>query len=153
MRPEWKTASMAAIALLAACAKPVDGCNAVQTAIVTSYSQGPGCASPVGVCTSGNIAYGDLGGTTQFTATTMGPGPSPDTVLYSGDLVITTASGTVTLLDHGLLDSTTGYYIEMQQVVSGTGAYDQHTGMLISQGTASQTGFEGQLNGSICPVH
>lgn len=153
MRPEWKTASMAAIALLASCAQSVDGCDAIQTAIVTSYSQDPGCTSPVGVCTTGNVTYGDLGGTTQFTAMTMTQGPSPELVLYSGDLVITTASGTVTLSDHGLLNSQTGYYIEMQQVVSGTGAYAQRTGLLVSQGTATQTGFEGLLNGSLCPIH
>lgn len=153
MRPEWKTASMAAIALLlASCAQPNDGCDAIQTAIVTSYSQSP-CTSPLGLCTAGAIAYGDLNGTTQFTVAAMGPGPSPDTVLYSGDLMISTATGTIALRDHGMLNSTTGYYIEMQQVVSGTGAYAQHTGMLVSQGTATQTGFEGQLNGSICPVH
>jgi hypothetical protein len=144
---------MAAIALLVSCAHPSDGCDAVQTAIVTTFSQDPGCTSPVGLCTTGTIAYGDLIGTTQFTVAAMGPGPSPDTVLYSGDLVITTATGTITLRDHGLLDSTTAYYIEMQQVASGTGAYAQRTGMLVSQGMATQTGFEGQLNGSICPVH
>jgi hypothetical protein len=144
---------MTAIALLASCAQHSDGCDAVRSAIVTSYSQDPGCTSPVGVCTSGSVSSGDLVGTTQFTALTMAPGPSPDLVLYSGDLVITTATGTVTLRDHGLLNSSTGYYFEMQQVVSGTGAYGQHTGMLISQGLASQTGFEGELNGSICPVH
>jgi hypothetical protein len=56
------------------------------------------------------------------------------------------------LRDHGLLNSATGYYFEMQQVVSGTGVYAQRTGMLISQGMASQTGFSGELSGAICAV-
>ncbi|MGZ6125436.1 MAG: hypothetical protein ACXWLR_10790 [Myxococcales bacterium] len=152
MRLERSTASVAAIALLAACGQPADRCDAVETAIVTSYSQSP-CSSPVSVCTVGSTASGTLAGTTQFTALSMAQGPSPDAVLYSGDLVITTPSGTITLRDHGLLNSSTGYYLEMQEVVSGTGAYDQSSGLLLSQGVATCTGFQGGLNGSICGVH
>jgi hypothetical protein len=153
MRLEWTTVSMAAIALLASCARPDDRCAGVGTTIVTSYTQGPACTSPVGVCTSGSIASGDLAGTTQFTALTIDPGPSPELLVYTGDLLITTATGTVTFHDTGLLNSATGYYIEMQEVVSGTGAYDQQSGMLMSQGIATATGFAGDLYGSICAVH
>ena len=149
MQSRWIRSLLATIALLASCARPDATCDAVETAIVTSYTQSP-CSSPVGVCTSGATSVGGLAGATQFTALTMGPGPSPNLILYGGDLVITTADGTVTLSDHGLLNSSTGYYLEMQQVVSGTGAYAQRRGMLVSQGTATATGFEGALNGSIC---
>jgi hypothetical protein len=153
MRREWTTVSLAAIALLAACGGTNELCTAVHTAIVTSYSQNPGCPSPVGVCTDGNVASADFTGTTQFTAMTARAGPAPDSTFYNGDLVITTASGTVTLRDNGLLNSATGYYLEMQEVVSGTGAYQGHTGILISQGMATATGFEGVLSGSICSVN
>jgi hypothetical protein len=150
MRSQWKTASVAALALLAACSGKVDQCAAIRTAIVTSYSQDPGCQSPVGVCTVGNVASGDLAGTTQFTALTMTPGPAPNLVLYTGELSITTPSGTVTLRDMGLLDSATGRYLEMQHVISATGAYEGHNGILVSQGLATSTGFQGDLDGSIC---
>ena len=152
LRFAWKTASIAALALVAACGQSAAQCDAIQTAIVTSYSQDPGCTSPVGVCTAGNTSVGDLVGSTRFTALTMGAGPSPDVILYSGDLTITTNSGTLTLRDRGLLNSATGFYFEMQQIVSGTGAYAERTGILISQGMASQTGFSGQLTGAICPL-
>lgn len=150
MRREWTTASLAAIALLAACGGTDQRCTAVHTAIVTSYSQNPDCTSPVGVCTDGTIASGDFAGTTQFAATAARASASPDTTFYVGDLVITTPSGTITLRDNGLLNSATGFYLEMQDVLSGTGAYQGHTGMLISQGMATATGFEGVLSGSIC---
>jgi hypothetical protein len=152
MRSHTK-ASVAAIVLLAGCGAADTRCVAVQTRIATSYATDPGCASPVGVCTDGNVASGNLAGTTRFTALITGPGTSPGLVLYSGDLVITTANGTVTLRDHGLLDSASGYYFELQQVVSGTGVHEGKTGMLISQGTATTTGFEGNLNGSLCEVY
>ena len=150
MGREWTTASLAAIALLAACAGADDRCTAVHTAIVTNYSQTP-CQSPVGVCTIGNVTSGELAGTTQFSADTARAGPSPNSVFYVGDLVISNASGTITLRDNGLLNSSSGYYLEMQEVVSGTGAYQGHSGLLISQGMATSTGFEGELSGSICP--
>jgi hypothetical protein len=150
MRREWTTTSLAAIALLAACGGTDQRCTAVHTAIVTSFSQNPDCPSPVGVCTDGTTASGDFAGTTQFVAMTARAGPAPDSTFYTGDLVITAASGTITLRDNGMLNSARGFYLEMQEVVSGTGAYEGHTGLLISQGMATSTGFEGVLSGSIC---
>ena len=151
MPPKWTRTSVAALALLlAACGHADPQCDAVQTSIVTTFAQG--CASPVGVCTTGNIPSGGLAGTTQFSALTITQGATPDVMVYTGDLVITTATGTVTLRDSGLLNSSTGYYIEMQQVISGTGAYAQHSGMLMSQGLATGTGFQGELSGSLCQL-
>ena len=151
MRSGWTKVSMAAIALLAACGGQADpNCDGVNTAIVTTYSSDPGCTSPVGVCTTGTVSSGDLAGTTWFTALTLNPGPSPDLHLYTGDLVITTASGTVTLRDSGMLNSATGYFFEVQQVVSATGAQMGSSGMLISEGLATSTGFQGSLSGSLC---
>ena len=153
MRPEWTTASLAGIALLAACGGTDQRCTPVHTAIVTSYSQNPDCPSPVGVCTDGTVASGDFAGTTQFVAMTARAGPAPDSTFYVGDLMITTPSGTISLRDNGMLNSATGFYLEMQEVVSGTGAYQGRTGMLISQGMATSTGFEGVLSGSICAAN
>jgi hypothetical protein len=150
MRSRWNTASLAALALLAACSGKVDPCSAIRTAIVTNYWQDPACQSPVGVCTIGNVASGDLAGTTQFTALTMTAGPAPNLVLYTGELAITTSSGTITLRDMGLLDSATGRYLEMQHVISATGAYEGHNGILVSQGLSTASGFQGDLDGSIC---
>jgi len=150
MRREWTTAALAAIALLAACGGADPRCTAVHDAIVTSFSQNPDCPSPVGVCTDGTIASGDFAGTTRFVAMTARAGPSPDSTFYEGDLAITAANGTITLRDNGMLNGATGFYLEMQEVVSGTGGYQGYTGLLISQGMATATGFEGTLSGSIC---
>lgn len=153
MRREWTTASLAAMALLAACGGADQRCTAVHTAIVTSFSQNPDCPSPVGVCTDGTVASGDFAGTTQFVATTARPGPAPDSMFYVGDLVITTPFGAITLRDNGMLNAASGFYLEMQEVVSGTAGYRGYTGMLISQGMATATGFEGVLSGSICAAN
>ncbi|HTO96551.1 MAG TPA: hypothetical protein VMK66_05850 [Myxococcales bacterium] len=142
--------SIPALALLFACGQAEPRCDGVSSAIVTSYSADPGCTSPVGVCTTGNVSSGNLAGTTQFTALTLQAGPSPDLHLYTGDLTITTASGTVTLRDSGILNSTTGYYFEVQQVTDATGAQEGSSGILISEGLATATGFEGSLSGSLC---
>jgi hypothetical protein len=128
------------------------GCTDVQAQIVTDYAMGPSCSSSVGVCTSGTVASTDnLAGTTYFTATSINPGPTSDSIVYSGELVITTPTGSVTLVDHGLLNSTTGNYIEIQEVVAGTGDYTTASGTLTSAGTSTATGFQGNLSGSICP--
>jgi hypothetical protein len=150
MRREWTTAAFAAIALLAACGRTDPRCTAVHDAIVTTFSQSPDCPSPVGVCTDGTISSGAFAGTTTFVAMTARAGPSPDSTFYEGDLVITAADGTITLRDNGMLNGATNFYLEMQEVVSGTGGYQGYSGLLISQGMATATGFEGVLSGSIC---
>lgn len=151
MRFSSTTVPVAAIALLVSCSRADDRCDPVQTQIVTNYSLA-GCASPVGVCTSGNLTSGDLAGTTRFTALTMQQGPAPDAIYYTGNLVITTPSGSVTVRDSGVLDATTGAYFELQQVLSGTEVYQGVTGTFTSQGYATATGFAGDLTGALCGV-
>ena len=125
-------------------------CAPVRTNIVTTYSMGPDCASPVGVCTTGSIASGKLAGTTHYTALTITPGPSPDLLFYTGELVVTTSAGTLTLRDFGLLNPVTARFYEVQQIVSGTGAYAGLRGTLTSQGVSTPTGFQGTLSGPVC---
>jgi hypothetical protein len=142
----------AAMVLLAGCGGTDRPCVDVQATITTAYSMTPSCTSPVGVCTAGSVTSANLKGTTWFTALSSQPSSPPGVNSYAGDLVITTADGTVTLRDSGLLNSSSGKYIELQEVTSGTGAYLRTTGMLVSQGIATATGFEGTLSGSLCEV-
>jgi len=142
----------AAMVLVAGCGGTDSPCVDVQATITTAYSLTPSCTSPVGVCTAGNVTSANLKGTTWFTALSSQPSSPPGVASYAGDLVITTADGTVTLRDSGLLNSSSGRYFELQEVTSGTGAYLRATGMLVSQGTATATGFEGTLSGSFCEV-
>jgi hypothetical protein len=138
-----------AITLLGPPSARADGCKRVRTTIVTTFFV-DGCTSPWGVCTAGTIESGLLEGTSSFQALSMSPGPSPDVILYTGELVITTARGTLTLHDYGLLNSASGQYFEMQQVVKGTKAFLKATGALTSQGWATGTGFAGTLKGALC---
>src|SRR3989441_12888615 len=141
-----------AMVLLAGCGVTDSPCVGVYATITTVYSLTPSCTSPVGVCTAGNVTSANLKGTTWFTALSSQPSSPPGVASYTGDLVITTADGTVTLRDSGLLNSSSGKYVELQEVTSGTGAYLRTTGMLVSQGIATATGFEGTLSGSLCEV-
>jgi hypothetical protein len=92
----------------------------------------------VGICIAGNVTSANLKETTWFTALSSQPSSPPGVASYTGDLVITTTEGSVTLRDSGLLNSGSGHYFELQEVTSGTGAYAGTTGMLVSQGTASR---------------
>jgi len=143
----------AAMLILAGCGGTENRCVGVHATIATSYSTAPGCTSPVGVCTAGNVTSENLQGTTWFSASTTQPGSPPGLDFYTGDLVITTADGTVTLHDYGVLNSSSGLYFEVQEVTSGTGAQAGKTGMLVSQGTATSSGFKGTLSGSFCEMH
>ena len=143
---------VAAMVLLAGCGGTESPCVGVQATITTAYSMIPSCWRPAGGCTAGNVTSANLKGTTWFTALSTQPSSPPGVASYTGDLVITTADGTVTLRNSGLLNSSSGHYFEVQEVTSGTGAYLRATGMRVSQGIATTTGFEGTLSGSFCEV-
>lgn len=154
MRLTFAAVPVIAVGLLQGGAARADehACTEVDASIVTSIVACPAdFQSPVGLCTQGSVDSGPLQGTTVFRALTIGPGPTADTLLYTGELIITTSKGTVTLRDSGVLNSATGQFFETQVVTSGTGKYK--SGMLTSQGFDIGTGFVGTLNGLICPGH
>ena len=144
--------SLAAVlfASLAAHAEPP--CTPVNTPIVTTYSM-VNCQSPVGICTTGTVQLRNETATTAFRALTATPGADPEITLYTGELVITTREGTITLRDYGILNGNTGQFFELQQVVGGTKKYKSATGLLTAQGMATGTGFSGTLTGAVCRVH
>jgi hypothetical protein len=137
------------LALLASSSAQADACKQVDAPISTSYFLA-GCTSPVGLCTAGTIGSGLLAGTTRFTVLTLAPGPSPYDLVYTGELVITTRSGSVTVRDYGVFNQATGQYFELQQIVSGTRRFKDATGALTSSGLGSTTGFSGTLTGTVC---
>jgi len=139
-----------AIALFGSAGARADECRNIHTRIRTSVSA---CdvdfSSPVGMCTIGKVASGRLAGTTRFRALTVTP-QSEFVFLYTGDLEITTRSGTVLLRDFGVVDFMMQKFSELQKVRSGTGAFRRATGMLASQGSAIGGTFDGSLKGKIC---
>lgn len=150
MRLAFPPALIAAFALLSSAGARADSCKPVDAPIVTYYVAPTSCASPFGLCTAGTIATGPLAGTTSFTVLTLAPGPTPYVMLYTGELVITTRRGTVTVKDSGVFDAAAGKYFELEQIVSGTGKFANATGVLTSQGTGDNAGFKGTLTGQVC---
>jgi hypothetical protein len=136
----------------AAASTIADGeCVSIRAPIVTTFFI-DGCTSPFGLCTEGTIPSGPLAGTTQFSVLSLGPGDSPEILLYGGELVITTSDGTLTIQDQGALNTLDGTFFEIEQMVDGTGSFADHTGTLFAQGTSTPTGFEGTMSGQICRV-
>jgi hypothetical protein len=126
-------------------------CVSIRTPIVTTFFI-DGCTSPFGLCTEGTIPSGPLAGTTRFSVLSLGPGDSPEILLYGGELVITTSDGTLTIEDQGALNTLDGTFFEIEHTVDGTGSLADYAGTLFAQGTSTPTGFEGTMSGQICRV-
>ena len=162
MRATW-TAAISGLAIglvsVSARASDLDPCTPVNAPIVTAFFV-EGCTSPFGVCTQGEIAAGVLAGTTRFAVVALEPGDSPELLLYTGELVITTSSGDVTIHDRGVLNGADGSFFEFDEIVDGTRAFTGVTGLLFAKGTSTvlvgadgvavQTGFDGTISGQVC---
>jgi|GEM_PF-1031618 len=127
-------------------------CTAIDTTIATTLSP---CSahnpSPtVGLCTVGTVYSGALAGTTSFAAATFTPTHVETVFHYTGNLIIWTRAGTLTIRDRGVLDMGKGAYFEFQNVVAGTGAFAGAKGMLTSQGQFSGASFSGSITGKVC---
>ena len=150
MRTMFRILATLSIALLASppARADDDDCLHVNATIVTTFFL-DGCTSPFNFCTAGTVSGRHFTGTTRFVVTSLEP--ISDAILaYTGVLTITTRRGGVIIHDSGIFDVIKGTFFEMDQVVSGTGRFEDATGLLTSQGTASTTGFSGTLTGSIC---
>jgi hypothetical protein len=126
-----------------------DPCTPVNAPIVTAFFL-EGCTSPFGLCTQGEIASGVLAGTTRFAVVALQPGDSPELLLYTGELVITTPSGDLTIQDRGVLNAADGSFFEFDEIFDGTRAFTGVSGLLFSQGTSTPTGFDGTISGQVC---
>jgi hypothetical protein len=98
----------------------------------------------------GTVDSGPLAGTTSFAAATFTPTQVETVFHYTGNLIIWTRAGTLTIRDRGVLDMGKGAYFEFQNVVAGTGAFAGAKGMLTSQGQFSGASFSGSITGKVC---
>lgn len=141
-----------ALALLASGGVRAARCTAIDATIATHLSlcsaQNP--SPTVGLCTVGSVDSGLLAGDTSFAAITFTPTHVQTVFHYTGNLIITTPSGTLTIRDRGVLDLGKGAYFEFQKVVAGTGAFAGAKGMLTSQGQFQGATFSGSLTGRVC---
>ena len=151
-----------ALALFASCSAGADPCKTVDSPLSSALFV-DGCASPVGFCTTGTVASGGLAGTFKFTAlTSEQPDPGTPMMFYTGVVVYTTDTGTLSVTDSGTFDAMNGAFIETQRVTGGTQAFGRFAGTLISQGsgvfanvagTTQLVGFNGSVAGQICGAH
>ena len=125
-------------------------CETINTNITSTFANGSGCPSPVGICTTGAIASGPLKGTTSFTALALTPGPAPSTLAYTGTLTIATDQGTLNISDVGVLDQANAVFSEIDRIQGGTGIFSGATGVLFISGKETTTGFEGKVTGNLC---
>src|SRR5688572_12459236 len=94
-------------------------CRKVRARIVAQVTT-ENCTSPGLLCTAGTLSHGGhLNGASAFTTLGLAPGAGlsplvPATTLsYTGQLVITTRRGTLTLTDVGILENSTFRFTEL----------------------------------------
>ena len=158
MSSSWKSRLIGVSLVLFTCvaigASQVNQCESINTDIISTFANGLGCPSPVGICTTGNITSGLLRGTTRFVALTLIPGPGPSTLAYSGTLSITTDQGTLNISDVGVLDQTNNVFSEIDRIdpriESSTGIFSGAKGILFISGNQTLTGFTGKVTGNLC---
>ncbi|HYP74679.1 MAG TPA: hypothetical protein VER12_01915 [Polyangiaceae bacterium] len=79
------------------------------------------------LCTQG-VLTGDLSGRLDFVLTSMTPTEDPAVFLYVGTNTITTATGTLFGIDHGVWNVETGEFVDYMTFSKATGAYSGRTG-------------------------
>ena len=134
-------------------------------ATMTLHMVKEGCTSPVGICTKGIVTSSDpllSGATWAFTsagtAESAGlPGnlQRPSMLSYAGSVVVTALKdGTFTTSNAGVFDTAAGAFIQLDQIVSGTGKFGSSKGQLIfANGIGGgDAGFKTDVRGELCPV-
>jgi hypothetical protein len=152
------------VAAVGACAGESDAaeerCRTVEATIVTSFVEcGKDFDSPVHMCTVGRVeGERELEGTTRFRALAVGfsagmPAVEAETTLsYSGELELTTESGTLVLRDVGVIDQVDATFTELQRITRGDGTFERSRGTLFASGVLTGGGFQGTLTGQLCLV-
>lgn len=135
-------------------------CKRIYAQVVSSLTT-TGCTSPIGHCTEGEIEGNHgLNGTTSFIGESAAAGPNTapdpeDTISYSGVREITTAKGTLTTLNTGVFDTSTGpapggFFSSFDVVTGGTGKFQGATGDLFETGKLIAGQFVTAVTGELC---
>jgi hypothetical protein len=141
-----------------ALAAPDETCIPVQAKINALFNVA-GCASPVGLCTTGQITDGGIfNGETRFTALSIAPaagmhGIEPDTTLsFHGVLEIITQDGALYMRGVGVFDQVVGVYSEVDRITAGIGRFESARGTLFIYGDAFEdgSGIDGEVRGQVC---
>jgi len=133
-------------------------CKRIYAQVVSSLTT-TGCTSPIGHCTEGEIEGNHgLNGTTSFIGESAAAGPitAPEgTISYSGVREITTDKGTLTTLNTGVFDTSTGpapggFFSSFDVVTGGTGKFQGATGDLFETGKLIAGQFVTAVTGELC---
>lgn len=130
-------------------------CTALQGTFWSAVSGGPGCNSPIGFCTEGQLT-GDITGTYHFEMTSMTPVPGDEALghyTFTGVSTITTAQGVMYGQDHGeLYFAGDNAFMTIVGVVGGNACYQGVHGQLTAVGNLNLvTGLtEGTYTSRIC---
>ena len=146
--------SVLALALISGSAGAA-GCWSTRGKVDLEAAPGPPCASPVGICLSGDVT-GGLSGTSFSTVTSVVPTadtPTTSVVILTADTELTTSHGVLSLKDTIVSETSTGEFSELDIVVAGTGRWAGATGNVRIDGTFDGNVLTGRYIAQICPVH
>jgi hypothetical protein len=118
----------------------------------TSFS-GPGCPSPIGLCTKSNT-HGSLNGPTLLVVNSISPTPAPNVVLLDSGVTIHDQLGDITCREELTYNPTpggVGEFAGLCELTGGTGHWAGATGYLQLAGTfpPGQPDSRGLYAGSI----
>lgn len=117
------------------------------------------CTEGIGLCLEGTVSgggllHGTLRGVILELVTNAGlSDPGVGLNSYSADVTFTTATGTVTVRDIGLLEAVTetdGLFSSIAVPRTATGRLEGISGHLFSRGLIDGTSFDGNLSGELC---
>jgi hypothetical protein len=112
---------------------------------------GPGCESPVGFCTSGELT-GGIQGHLDFTVTSLTPVGPPGVLAFTAVSTISTAAGDIHCADSGSFNTapgSDGEGVHLCVVTGGTGQYAGASGYLQERFTFMGTTGVGRYTGKI----
>jgi hypothetical protein len=128
-------------------------CRRIHATISSNFVPADQCASPVHLCTAGNIS-GSLNGTTAFEGSGVSGTPQDPTgqnsFSYAGNLTITTPRGVLNVVDLGVFINSSGYFTEESNQMTGTDAFEGVTGEIFISGQSTQTGLKSEMKGELC---
>jgi hypothetical protein len=131
-------------------------CKPVKGHIVSELLTGPGCTSPVDLCTSGRF-IGGIKGDFVFIATSLTPHQDTEgtgVVHYTGDITISTRHGDIFDKDAGAfnpISGSTGDVGSVSTITGGTGRYAGASGRIRISGTFTpQEGGDSKYHGELC---
>jgi len=106
----------------------------VNGTLASTQVVGAACPSPIGLCTQGTLT-GGLEGTFFYTAESLVVLRDGVTGIFDGTFVLQTDRGVVTEHDHTVANLQTGELVDVDTILSGTGAWACAKGVIFLHGS------------------